>query len=270
MITVVAVTKVTRAVLIEIHSPLTSRRAVLGLLACAGIGTALNGRSRPGLRAFAFDAFVIFDPKTLLVRSMELVGGRAQALVTAASERLFSYTWYYTSAARYSPLDKLAVHAFREAGLSQGVELNTTECEHLADSYSHLPIWPDVPDALDRLKRAWIKLAMLSNLSERALRANLNAGQIAHYFDFVLSTDEAKKFKPAAAAYQLGMRAFQLPAAEIGFAASAAWDAAGATWFGYPTVWVNRKNLPPEQAYARPALVSSGMDGVVRLSSAEA
>ena len=31
------------------------------------------------------------------------------------------------------------------------------------------------------------------------------------------------------------------------FAAFAGWDAAGAKSFGYPTFWVNRLGLPPEQ-----------------------
>jgi len=31
------------------------------------------------------------------------------------------------------------------------------------------------------------------------------------------------------------------------FAPFAGWDAAGARWFGYPTFWVNRLDLPSEE-----------------------
>jgi len=33
----------------------------------------------------------------------------------------------------------------------------------------------------------------------------------------------------------------------ITFAAFGGWDAAGAKWFGYPTVWVNRLETPIEK-----------------------
>ena len=34
---------------------------------------------------------------------------------------------------------------------------------------------------------------------------------------------------------------------EILFVALAGWDASSAKLFGYPTYWVNRQNLPPEE-----------------------
>jgi 2-haloacid dehalogenase len=48
-------------------------------------------------------------------------------------------------------------------------------------------------------------------------------------------------------AYQLGVDAFKRRREEILFVAHAGWDAAGAKAFGYPTFWVNRLGLPPEE-----------------------
>jgi 2-haloacid dehalogenase len=45
----------------------------------------------------------------------------------------------------------------------------------------------------------------------------------------------------------LGVSAFGLPKEQILFVAFAGWDAAGAKTFGYPTFWVNRLGLPPEE-----------------------
>lgn len=39
---------------------------------------------------------------------------------------------------------------------------------------------------------------------------------------------------------------------QILFVAFAGWDAAGAKRFGYPTFWVNRLGLPPEELGASP------------------
>ena len=51
-----------------------------------------------------------------------------------------------------------------------------------------------------------------------------------------------------------------------GAALAEAADAAGATWFGYRTAWINRSRALPEQAHARPVIVSEGMDGVLALT----
>jgi 2-haloacid dehalogenase len=45
----------------------------------------------------------------------------------------------------------------------------------------------------------------------------------------------------------MGVDAFGLRRDEIVFAAFAGWDAAGAKWFGYPTVWINRLGVPAEE-----------------------
>src|SRR5881628_2356253 len=66
-------------------------------------------------------------------------------------------------------------------------------------------------------------------------------------FEQVLSTDQARTYKPDPRAYQLALDAFKLRREEILFVAFAGWDAAGARWFGYPTFWVNRLELPGEE-----------------------
>jgi 2-haloacid dehalogenase len=71
-------------------------------------------------------------------------------------------------------------------------------------------------------------------------------------FEQVLSTDQAKTYKPDPRAYQLGVDALKLKREEILFVAFAGWDAAGAKLFGYPTFWVNRQKLPMEKMDATP------------------
>lgn len=65
-------------------------------------------------------------------------------------------------------------------------------------------------------------------------------------------------FKPAPEAYQFGVDALGLRKEEITFAAYAAWDAAGAGWFGYPSVWINRLGQPAEALDIAP--VAEGSD----------
>ena len=79
------------------------------------------------------------------------------------------------------------------------------------------------------------------------LNGCIKAAGLDGVFDHVLSTDAARTYKPDPRAYGLGAAALKLPREQILFAAFAGWDAAGAKSFGYPTFWVNRLGLPPEQ-----------------------
>jgi len=65
--------------------------------------------------------------------------------------------------------------------------------------------------------------------------------------DTPLSTDAVRSYKPDPRAYQLAVEAFRLPKERIAFVAHGGWDAAGATWFGFSTYWINRLGVPSEE-----------------------
>jgi len=243
-----------------------TRRELLGALALGTATAPLIAGPPAAIRAIAFDAFVLFNPKPVLDRARELVADKGAQFVATASAKLFAYTWLYTSASRYDGFTPLARDAFQYAGAIYGVELTTADLESLVACYSALPLWPDVAAAIGQLRHAGIRLAMLSNLPREMLLSNLRAGGIAQHFEALLSTDEVGRFKPAPEAYALAMRALRLARGQIGFAASAGWDASGATWFGYRTAWVNRSNARPEPAHAAPEAVSRGIEGVLLLA----
>jgi 2-haloacid dehalogenase len=243
-----------------------TRREVVRSLAALPLASQAVARGASTVSALAFDAFVLFDPVEIQRRAAEIAGRDGTALAAAASSRLFAYTWYYTAASRYVPLDALARDAFAATAETMGMRLDWKSLDHVVEGYSQLATWPDAGPALERLRQAGIRLAVLSNLPEAALRANLDRGGIDRHFEFVLSTDRAKQYKPAPRAYRLGTDAFHLSRASIGFAASASWDASGATWFGYPTAWINRAGTPRDPAHADPAFVSRDMTGVLQLA----
>jgi 2-haloacid dehalogenase len=252
--------------LVKIFDTSATRRQVLGSLAAVPLAGQAIARGTPKLRALAFDAFVLFDPAEIVRRATSIAGPDGAALVSAASTRLFAYTWYYTSASRYRSLDALARDAFAAAAESLTLRLEPASLDHLVEGYSQLPTWPDVGPALDRLRQAHIRLAVLSNLPAAALRANLEKGGIDRHFEFVLSTDQVRQYKPAPRAYRLATDAFHASRDLVGFAASASWDASGATWFGYPTAWINRSGAPRDPAHTDAPIVSRDMTGVLRLA----
>ena len=80
----------------------------------------------------------------------------------------------------------------------------------------------------------------------------------------MLSTDTVRTYKPDLRAYALGPAALQLRRQETLFAPFAAWDAAGARWFGYSTFWVNRLSAVPEHLGVEVDGSAPGLANLVR------
>ncbi len=80
--------------------------------------------------------------------------------------------------------------------------------------------------------------------------------------------ETVRQYKTSAAAYQLGPDALGLPAKEMLFVSSNAWDACGATWFGYTTIWINRSGLPLERLGVEPDATGTSLQDVVRFVEA--
>jgi 2-haloacid dehalogenase len=106
-------------------------------------------------------------------------------------------------------------------------------------------------------------MAILSNGTPGMLEVAIKSAGMNGLFDHVLSVDAVGRYKTSDAAYQLGPDAFGCPAGEILFVSSNGWDAAGATWFGYTTFWINRAQQPLEELDVTPTMIGRRLTEVV-------
>jgi 2-haloacid dehalogenase len=256
----------------------TSRRSFVRLLAAGTLsgcaagrapGRAAGGAARP-IRAVAFDGLVLLDPRPVLARAREAAGPRGDALVEAWRASLFAYQWLRALGRRPASFEAISLDALRFAARKVGVDLPASRAEALAAGFRDLRPWPDVPGGLEALRARGLRLAVLSNMSQAMLRDGLERGGVAGAFEHVLSTDAVRSFKPDPAAYRLGAAALGLGPDEVAFAAFAGWDVAGASWFGYPTVWVNRLSAPPDELGVTAAHVGPDLAAVAAFLSARA
>jgi 2-haloacid dehalogenase len=226
---------------------------------------AIAGRSK--IRAVAFDAFPLLDPRPVFAKAEELFPGRGTELGKIWRTRQFEYTWLRTTAGRYADFWQVTDDALSFAAKALKLELDLSKRAQLMSVYLELRTWPDVPEALASLKAAGIRLTVLSNFSQRMLMANFKNCGLQSLFDHLLSTDRVGNFKPSPRAYQMAERALGIHREQILFAAFAAWDAVGAKWFGFPTVWVNRLNSPAEELSVTPDATCSDLSGVVSFAT---
>lgn len=223
-----------------------------------------NARGR--YRAIAFDGFPIFDLRPVFARGEQLFPGRGAELGSIWRSRIFEYTWLNTVAGQYRDFLTIIEEALVFAAGSLNLDLPAGNRRDLVQGFMQMPAWPDVKPALMQLQAAGIRLAFLNNFTPAMLEANTHFAGLEGFFEFNLSVDAVKLYKPHPRAYQMGIDAFGLPKEDILFAAFAGWDAAGARLFGYPTFWVNRMKQPAEQFGAVPDGVGAGMDDLVRFA----
>jgi 2-haloacid dehalogenase len=212
------------------------------------------------LRAVAFDAFPILDPRPVFALAEQLFPGRGVELSNAWRTRQFEYQWLRALARQYADFWQTTEDALVFSAQLLKLELTAEQRDQLMGAYLRLRAWPDVATALEALKKAGVRLAFVSNATRQILEAGIRNARLEGLFDHVLSTDRIRTFKPDPRAYQLAVDAFGLSREQILFVPFAGWDAAGAKAFGYTTYWVNRLNLPVEQLGVMPDAMAPGLD----------
>jgi 2-haloacid dehalogenase len=208
--------------------------------------------ARPKFKAVGFDAFTIFDPSSVTTAVEESFPGKGKELSDLWRTRQFEYCWLRTLNRTYVDFWQVTEEALVFAFKTARIDLNPERRAKLMDAYLRLEPFPDSAAALKAMLDAGIRLAYVSNFTPTMLKSNSENAGIADLFEFALSTDAVKAFKPDPRAYQMVEGAFKIQRESIAFAAFGGWDAAGARSFGLHTFWVNRFNAPLEELGVKP------------------
>jgi len=230
-------------------------------LASTPLNLFFNHSSR--IKAIAFDAFPVFDPRPVFALVETIFPEQGKELSNVWRTKQFEYCWLRTAAKQYRNFWKVTEDALVYAAKKTGADLSPQNKKELMDQYLELNIWGDVLPVLEELKKKGIKLSFLSNMTGEMLVSCIRHCKIERYFDHVISTDSARSYKPDPKTYQLGIDTLKLKREEILFVAFAGWDASGAKWFGYPTFWINRLNYPSEELDAISDGIGSNMTGLM-------
>ena len=192
------------------------------------------------VRACVFDAFgTLFDLASAAAHCNDVLGDKTTAVATLWRDKQITYTWLRAT-------QNLHADFWQVTGDALDFTLETLAIsdpavrERLMGLYRKLDHFPEVPDTLRHLKAAGFTTAILSNGTPDMLRdlvANADLGQL---LDHVLSVEEVGVFKPHPSVYQLAVDRLGVPADQISFQSSNAWDAHAASAFGMRVVWCNR------------------------------
>ena len=215
-------------------------------------------------KAVLFDAYgTLFDVYSVGLLAEQLFPGHGDRLALLWRDKQIEYTRLLTMSGRYRPFWELTRAALRFAMQRLGLPAHGTAEERLMNQYRHLSAFPENRDVLAELKQRGIPAGILSNGDPGMLAVAVKSAGLAELLHPVLSAHGVQRYKTDAAVYALGPAALALPARDILFVSSNGWDAIGATWYGYTTLWVNRAGLPLDPLDTEPTRTGGSLRDVL-------
>ena len=215
-------------------------------------------------RAVLFDAYgTLFDVYSVALLAEQLFPGFGERLSILWRDKQIDYTRLTSMSGQYRPFWDLTRAGLRFAALRLGLALDAGTEDRLMNQYRHLSSFPENREVLADLKARGIPAGILSNGDPDMLGVAVKSAGFSGLLAHVISVHPLRKFKTDPAAYALGPQTLNLPAKDILFVSSNGWDAIGATWFGYTTLWVNRAGLPLEQLDTEPTRTGTSLRDVL-------
>jgi 2-haloacid dehalogenase len=168
--------------------------------------------------------------------------GRPDALVTWWRRTHFEYSMIDALLHRdHTPYREIGRRALAYALERAGIEHTQDEVRDLVSEIERLKPFPDVVEALGKLKRRY-QLTILSNGDPDMLDAA--RPHLGVEFDRIISVAEAGSFKPHVATYRTAAELLGAPPDAILFVANHGFDCVGAKAYGMRTCFVDRRKRP--------------------------
>lgn len=220
------------------------------------------------IKAVVFDAYgTLFDVYSIQALAEQLYPGHGSAVSVMWRDKQIEYTRLITQSDPHNPSGSQFYRSFWElTRLSLEYTLDRLKLERQAGQvekltlqYAHLTPFPENLAVLKKIKAAGLITVILSNGSPEMLSSAVTSAGMTDVLDHVISVDNIRLFKTSPESYGLVQQTILVEKDEILFVSSNAWDALGATWFGFNVLWINRQKLPFEAIGPHPHFVGGDL-----------
>ncbi len=193
------------------------------------------------IKAIIFDAYgTLFDVNSAAEKCKEKIGDKWEGFANYWRTTQLEYTWLRSLMKRHKDFWQIT-----EDSLDKSMKLYNIDIlmkEELLNLYKVLSPFPEVKEALNKLKDTNYKLAILSNGTPDLLNQLVRNSDLENIFDDIFSIEEVRTFKPDSKVYDIPVKKYKIQKNEIVFLSANTWDVSGAGNYGYNSVWINRSN----------------------------
>jgi 2-haloacid dehalogenase len=210
--------------------------------------------------ALTFDCYgTLIDWETGLLASLRTAIER-QPFATTDDELLEAFARQESAieADRYRPYREVLGEALRRILGEHGLEPTADEVAAFGGSVVDWPAFPDSASALQRLQ-ARFGLGVITNCDDDLFAAS--SARLGVTFDWVVTAQQAKRYKPNPRGFELAFERIGLPTNRILHVAQSLFhDHVPAKRLGLSTVWVNRRGDRPGSGATPPAQATPDLE----------
>ena len=203
--------------------------------------------------ALTFDCYgTLIDWETGLLAGLRAATDR-HGLTATDDELLETYARHESAleANRYRPYREVLGEALRRVLAEHGLEPTDEEVATFGGSVVDWPAFPDSAAALQRLQTRF-GLGVITNCDDDLFAASNR--RLGVTFDWVVTAQQAKRYKPNPRGFELAFEGIGLPTNRILHVAQSLFhDHVPAKRLGLSTVWVNRRAGRPGSGATPPA-----------------
>lgn len=215
--------------------------------------------------ACVFDAYgTLLDFNAAVAQRRDQIGEDADKLSALWRQKQLEYTWLRSLMGRHADFWLVTTDALDFALAALGLA-NRGLRDDLLGLYRTLAPYPEVAETLKTIRGAGMRTAILSNGEPTMLEDAVQAAGLAPLLDAVYSVEAVGIFKPHPSVYQIAVDDLDLKPEQIAFQSANGWDIAGASSFGFATVWINRATATEERLPFGPAHTLASLDGLPTL-----
>jgi 2-haloacid dehalogenase len=192
-------------------------------------------------------------PKVLFFDSNESMldlGGMKPQVTEAFDGREDLMALWFATMLHHSLVDTVTAnfHDFGAIGAAcmqmvakgQGIGLDKAKAEKAMAAMMTLPVHPDVPNGLKKMKEAGFRLYTLTNSASNVMESQLAHAGIDQYFDGKLSIERLGAYKPDPRTYHWAADTVGAPVGDCMLIAAHGWDVTGATLAGMRAAFLER------------------------------
>jgi len=194
-----------------------------------------------------FDAYgTLLDVHSAMQRHAARIGDGWERISADWRQKHLEYSWIRSMAGGERPDFWALARESLEVVAQQHRLADRALLDYVLQAYRTLDPYPEVPAMLTRLREAGMPRAILSNGAPAMLADAVRAAGIDGLLDDVLSVEAAGIYKPDPRVYRLATERFGVSPERVAFVSANAWDAYGASVFGFRVFRLNRSGAPDE------------------------
>ncbi len=177
--------------------------------------------------------------------------------------RLLLFSSVETLTGEYRDFGEIGAAVLKMTAQEFSTEISEDRIKNILGKITELAPHPEVPEALEELKKAGFKLVALTNGGKDTVDKQLKNAKLGSYFDAVYSVEAVGKFKPHPETYHYVLERENTRPEESMLVTAHAWDIAGAQRAGLQTAFISRSGKFLYPLAQRPELMGKNLKEII-------